>query len=205
MCERNKSRRPHYGHGSELHEHHIDPKHNGGTDDPNNLTYLSPREHQIAHYLLWKMYRNPNDLRAMHMLGARLTFTQRKIVGEFCRDNEIGFFSEAYRNSFEHNSIRTKKSSATCKARGVGIFDKTMKSTWAAEAGKIGGKRQKELGIGIHNPDTIKKHASLGGKAIKGFKMMSKPGHKTRVHPSKVQQMLDEGYSMGWSSFDSES
>jgi hypothetical protein len=76
-----------------------------------------------------------------------------------------------------------------------------MKSQWAAAAGKIGGKRQKELGIGIHDPENIKKHASLGGKSLRGFKMMSKPGHKTRVRPDKVQQMLDEGYSMGWKAY----
>lgn len=37
--------------------HHIVPKCLGGSDDPLNLVALTPREHYIAHWLLWKMKR----------------------------------------------------------------------------------------------------------------------------------------------------
>ena len=38
--------------------HHILPRSMGGTDDKDNLISLSPREHFIAHRLLWRAYRN---------------------------------------------------------------------------------------------------------------------------------------------------
>jgi len=39
-------------------EHHIIPKSLGGTDSKNNLIFLTAREHFIAHWLLWRIYRN---------------------------------------------------------------------------------------------------------------------------------------------------
>ena len=35
--------------------HHIIPRSLGGTDELSNLTKLTPREHYLAHYLLWKI------------------------------------------------------------------------------------------------------------------------------------------------------
>jgi hypothetical protein len=90
ICERGKQRKKVYTKYSGLHCHHIIPKHAGGTDDEDNLTYLTVREHIIAHYLLYRLHKHPNDLRSMHMLGARLSTYQRKITGMFCRDNKIG-------------------------------------------------------------------------------------------------------------------
>ena len=39
-----------------LEKHHILPKSLGGTNDKNNLVYLTVREHFVAHLLLTKMY-----------------------------------------------------------------------------------------------------------------------------------------------------
>jgi hypothetical protein len=36
--------------------HHIVPKSLGGTNDSNNLIALTPRQHYIAHWMLWKIY-----------------------------------------------------------------------------------------------------------------------------------------------------
>lgn len=44
------------GHYTEVH--HILPKSMGGSDDKSNLIKLSPRQHYIAHHLLWKAYQN---------------------------------------------------------------------------------------------------------------------------------------------------
>lgn len=198
ICERNKINITKYRKHSGLHEHHIIPKHSGGTNDPLNLTYVTPRVHIALHFLLWKIYKNPNDLRSMRMLGAKLTVDQRRVEGEFCRDNKIGIFNEKYRNDFCANSYRTKKSSLTCKERGVGIFNQEMKSQWASEAGKIGGRIQVENNLGIHGHPDRRKWAAQGGKALSGYKMMRKGDHKTRIHPSKVEQYLNEGYIMGW-------
>ena len=38
--------------------HHVIPKSLGGTNDLSNLIFLTPKEHYVAHHLLWKIYRN---------------------------------------------------------------------------------------------------------------------------------------------------
>lgn len=96
LCESRKSRKSMYGVNSGLHRHHIIPRHSGGDNSPENLTFLTQREHKIAHFLLWKIHKNPNDLRAITMLGFPLNLEQMRIVGNYCRDNKIGIFSEKY-------------------------------------------------------------------------------------------------------------
>jgi hypothetical protein len=44
--------------GSYYEDHHIIMKSMGGTDDKNNRLLLTAKEHYIAHYLLWKIYKN---------------------------------------------------------------------------------------------------------------------------------------------------
>lgn len=42
--------------------HHILPRSLGGGDDESNIISLSYREHYIAHYMLWKIYKNKETL-----------------------------------------------------------------------------------------------------------------------------------------------
>lgn len=51
---RNRKAAPLNGEYSEVH--HVIPRSLGGTDEPDNLVTLSPREHFVCHYLLTKMY-----------------------------------------------------------------------------------------------------------------------------------------------------
>jgi len=175
LCEGNKSRREDYKKYSGLHEHHIVPKHMGGTDDDCNLTYLNVREHIIAHYLLWKIYKNPNDLRSMKMLGANLSPQHRKIIGEFCRDNQIGLFSTPVeeRKEWMIRGIETQKQEY--------LNDKIKNFYyWSTEEGR-------------------KERASLGGKAHKGKKVMHLPGTKgwKRILPQDIDIKLNEGWKFG--------
>jgi hypothetical protein len=48
--------------------HHIVPRCMGGSDDPDNLTYLSPRVHFVAHFLLWKLHRTSKLAHAFNMM-----------------------------------------------------------------------------------------------------------------------------------------
>lgn len=40
-----------------LERHHIVPESLGGSDDPHNVTFITPREHFICHWLLTKVYK----------------------------------------------------------------------------------------------------------------------------------------------------
>lgn len=200
LCEGNKSRKDDYKKYSGLHKHHIVPKHMGGTDEDCNLTYLNVREHIIAHYLLWKIYKNPNDLRSMKMLGANLSPQHRRITGEFCRDNQIGLFSTPIeeRKEWMFKGIETQKQE---------YLQNNIKNFyyWSTEEGRkerasLGGKQRasKEFNYWASN-EGRKERASLGGKAHKGKKVMHLPGTKgwKRILPEDVDIKLNEGWKFG--------
>lgn len=48
--------------------HHITPKSLGGTDTKQNIVKLTAREHFIAHWMLWKAYRNVQMARAFNFM-----------------------------------------------------------------------------------------------------------------------------------------
>jgi len=200
LCEGNKSRKDNYKKYSGLHEHHITPKHMGGDNSEENLTYLSVREHIIAHYLLWKIYKNPNDLRSMKMLGANITPQHRKIIGEFCRDNQIGFFSIPVeeRKDWRLKGIEIQK-------REYLINNTKNFYYWSTEEGRkerasIGGKQRASTEFNYWASNEGRKtRASLGGKAHKGKKVMHLPETKgwKRISPEEVDIKLNEGWKFG--------
>ena len=179
LCESRKILKEKYGRGSGLHAHRIIPGHTGGEYNHDNITYLTPREHQIAHYLLWKIYKNPNDLRSMYMLGAHLTSSQRRIIGEFCRDNKIGVHKIHGTDYHKEYSIRGRE---TQKRNFEEHGNKNSFYYWSTEDGRrerssIGGKaswkKQKEERNGLPNfisndleirKVNASKNASLGPK-----------------------------------------
>lgn len=194
LCTTRKSNKDVYGRNSGLHKHHIVPEHSGGTDDENNFTYLSVREHIIAHYLLWKLHRNANDLRSMKMLGANLSVQFRREIGKFCADNKIGFHDLT---TFDL-SERSKKSSTTCKELGIGIFNQEMKSQWASDAGKKSFEVNEVFRFWA-SPEGRKKRSSMGGKTHLGKKNMYKPGDDKyiKVKPEDIEKFLEQGYVFG--------
>jgi hypothetical protein len=166
LCESRKDRQCEYKPGSGLHRHHIVPTHSGGTDDPENITYLTVREHIIAHYLLWRINKNPNDLRSMHMLGAKLTPLQRKATGEFCRDNKLGFHGATPKQKCEWR----KRGIETQKLSG----DTNSFYWWSTPEGRrkrasMGGKATQQSGnawnLSKASRDYRKQMATLGAKA----------------------------------------
>ena len=60
-----------------LYRHRIKPGHQGGEYIDGNCTYLTLREHIIAHYLLWKINGHLGDYRAYKfMSGVEIPFTE---------------------------------------------------------------------------------------------------------------------------------
>jgi hypothetical protein len=50
--------------------HHVVPKFMGGSDENDNIVYLTAKEHYIAHFLLWKIYRNTEMTYAFRLMNA---------------------------------------------------------------------------------------------------------------------------------------
>ena len=55
--------------------HHIVPKSMGGSNDDDNLVYLSAKAHFVAHHLLWRWHRNSSMAYAFH----RMCHGQQKV------------------------------------------------------------------------------------------------------------------------------
>ena len=53
------------------HRHHIIPKHMGGTDDEDNIVYLTPEQHAMAHLELYEKYGNYSDAQAFNTLSSQ--------------------------------------------------------------------------------------------------------------------------------------
>ena len=56
-----------------LHNHHIIPKHMGGSDDPSNLVYLTIEEHANAHKKLYEIYGKTEDYIAWNSLSGQMS------------------------------------------------------------------------------------------------------------------------------------
>ena len=50
-----------------LEAHHIKPKSDGGTDDLQNIVFFTPKEHIVAHHLLFKADPTPKHAQAWHL------------------------------------------------------------------------------------------------------------------------------------------
>ena len=199
LCSTRSQLKEHWTKGSGLHRHHIVPRHMGGEDTDENFTYLTPREHVIAHFLLWKIYKNPNDLRSMHMLGAKLTVEQRKIVGYFCRDHNIGFFSasDEDKKRWRLSGLESQKNSGDTQSFYFWSTAEGRKKR-AAMGGKVGSRVQIENKTAIFDPEVQRKAAVLGGKAMKGMICISRNDHRTKIRPERLEHFLEQGYKRGW-------
>ena len=67
-----------------MHRHHIIPKHMGGTDDDDNIIYLTPKEHAQAHLLLYEKYGKTQDYVAAQCCLGLMTESEakRKLMSE---------------------------------------------------------------------------------------------------------------------------
>lgn len=86
----------------------------GGTDDSENLIELTPREHYIAHWMLWKTYRNKSMTHAFWMMNCMqsksitskvyqtLREERNKVMSESMVGNEYGKNNKGYKKTQTH-------------------------------------------------------------------------------------------------------
>jgi hypothetical protein len=195
LCASGVNRKELWRPKSGYHRHHIEPRHSGGLDDETNYSYLSVREHRIAHYLLWKIRGNVNDLRSYYMLGGNLTPTFRSIIGKWCAENGIGFHGA----SKDERRIWAARGAKAQKERGIGIHNPVNFKSNAS----LGGKASI---VSTNNPwsywasaEGRKIRASMGGKSHAGKRAMHRPGDISfiRVTPDEIEKYLAEGFVLG--------
>ncbi len=71
------------------HRHHVVPKHAGGSDDDDNLVYLTVEEHIEAHRRLYREHGKLADMASANLLQASLQLgfdeAKQKLFTEMCR------------------------------------------------------------------------------------------------------------------------
>lgn len=79
--------------GSGLERHRILPGHQGGTYVDSNCTYLTKREHILAHWLLWKIYKRVGDKKAFSAMKGQPSLSPHlgaKRSEETCKRISLG-------------------------------------------------------------------------------------------------------------------
>jgi hypothetical protein len=131
------------------HRHHIIPKHMGGDDSKENLIYLTPAEHALAHLELYEQYGHYEDAQAFNTLSAQW-LDGRSIDGYKQSDEHIKKRIEA--TDYEVISRKLKGRPSPTKGMTFGPpSDKTKKKISEATKGKpkdnskglMGGARMK--------------------------------------------------------------
>lgn len=159
--------------------HHVLPVRLGGNHSADNLVALTIAEHADAHMQLYLEHGDVRDLCAHHMI--------------------LGWNDEAHALAC---SMGGKAASIAKKARGqlngFQEFSPERRREVAAKAGKIGGTKQRDLGIGIHvGKEQRAKWASLGGKVqseANGWndpKVQSENGKRGGVKNKGIKQYND--------------
>ena len=139
----------------EYEVHHVLPVRLGGTHDIGNLTVLHQEDHALAHLELYERFGDPRDLCAYYMISGRDHEAHLAACAMGGRASQVAKKERGELNGFQ-------------------LFDEEKRKAIASKAGSIGGKKQKELGMGIHtDEETRREWARLGAMAViekNGFK-----------------------------------
>jgi hypothetical protein len=139
--------------------HHIIPKSMGGTDDPDNLVDLTPREHYIAHKLLVKITQG-EDRKRMAFALWRMTNNGNLITArdyEFSRKMFVEHMStfRTGKKFSKHSDEARKKASL----RAIGEKNNMFGKNHTQEAKEKISQNRKGKTVGKNNPFFGKTHS----------------------------------------------
>jgi hypothetical protein len=169
-----------------LFRHRIKPHHQGGEYIDDNCTYLTLREHVIAHYLLWKINRNQGDYRAYKLMsGINTPFTKHS---EYVK-NKISKSHQGISLSEEHK----KRISEGQKGRVGGFKGKkhNKETIQKIKESQIGKQMPEETKIKISATRKINSHI-INPKKNLGDGMLGKTHSKETIKKMTGQKRSEE-------------
>ena len=134
--------------GSYYEDHHIIMKSMNGTDDKNNRLLLTAKEHYIAHYLLWKIYRNNQTAYAFFYMCNDGNKTGIKIPSRIYEEIRVEcskISSETFKSLWNNTEIREKLSIAnSVKNKGRKHTEESRKNMSDAHKGIVQSQESKD-------------------------------------------------------------
>jgi len=101
------------------HKHHIVPKYEGGSNDPENIVELSVTQHAMWHFAEWQRKGNWQDKLAVKILTGRIT--REEATREAVREqNKNRVWTEEGRDKISQSN----------KTRGAKIYCPDLNKTW---------------------------------------------------------------------------
>lgn len=135
-----------------LERHHRIPRHEGGSDDDDNLIYLTPTDHCKMHFIRYCLFGNRKDLFAARMMsGMSDKSAAGKLGGAVMRERSKGKPAPHTSKWITDNPEKHREN--TKKARGVPKPNLSKQMT-----GKVGGQYTKSWVI--TSPDGDVHHIS---------------------------------------------
>ena len=110
------------------HNHHIVPRHMGGTNDPSNLVRLTVEEHAEAHRKLYEEHDRWQDYVAWHALSGQLNASEAsRVAGDIGRKKGTAHLKgKTYEEAYGDKSEERRQSIIDSNKRRKGIKYKSM-------------------------------------------------------------------------------
>ena len=162
--------------------HHIVPRCIGGSNDADNIVFLYPEEHYVAHQLLMKIYTNePKVIFACYMMTVDRKDLDRS------RNKEYKWIKEKRSNELK-KMMTGKKFSKEHK--------ENLKKSWTNERRKKAGERQKgenHYMFGKKHTESYKKKMSETLKIVAPFKGKKHSEEtKEKIREKRKHQIFSE-------------
>jgi nitrate/TMAO reductase-like tetraheme cytochrome c subunit len=174
-----------------VEKHHIVPRSMGGSNKKENLVALSPRVHFIAHWMLWKAYKNGKMANAFWTMklcnGMRLnskSYEQARIIA-------IEYMASIKRGKKASEATKLKMSLASKgKPRPIEVVEKIRQS-------HIGKKRSNEAKANMSKAHVGKKLSDEIKAKMSAAKKGKPPNNMGKVYTMKEPMPLELRLKLG--------
>lgn len=129
-------------------KHHILPRSMGGNNDPENLILLTAREHFLAHWLLWRIYRNRSTACAFSMMS-RGKICSSRAYKEIREALSISQMNNTFWKNVDTNKLSKSTSEYNKKAWNLSKTERSEKARKIWESRRKNGTHHRRKGIVI--------------------------------------------------------
>lgn len=116
-----------------VEEHHILPSCIGGNNNKDNLVFLTPEEHVIAHLLLVKIYNNPELIYAANWMTSRIK-----------NNKEYGWIKRRTATEFSNKFTGSRRSEESKEKQSNTILEKYKNGYISTRIGAVLTEEHKE-------------------------------------------------------------